>query len=900
MVKDMPKILVDGSSYLFRAYYAMPALTTQQGFPSGAIYGVVNMLKRLQKDYPKSEVIVVFDTKGKTFRHELYSEYKANRAVMPDDLAQQIDPLHEIIEAMGFPLIKVPGVEADDVIGTLALAFSKAGQQVLISTGDKDMAQLVNDQVTLVNTMTHQVLDIEGVQDKFGVRPDQIIDYLALIGDTSDNVPGIPKVGPKTAVKWLQQYKSLEGVIKNASAITGKVGENLRANLDQLELSQELVTIQCSVPLSSSISDYSMLPANVSALKHWYDKLEFSTWLKELTTKTSGEEPVIDEVESLQDYEVVLNEAACLQWIKKIEATSVFALDVETTSLDDMSAELVGISLAVAPGEAAYIPLMHDYSEAPSQLDTQWVLEQLRPILQDPSRCVVGHNIKYDWKVLCRYGLEIIARCDDTLLQSYVLHNVTVRHDMDTLAEKFLGHQTMTYESVAGKGVKQKTFNQISLDVAAPYAAEDADITLQLFMKFDQALHDEPSLRSVYDTIEQPLLLILTRMEYHGVLLDTQLLSLQSKDLSDHIERLEQEAYRLAGAPFNLASPKQLQEVLFEKLQLPIIKKTPKGQPSTAEAVLQELATDYPLPHVIVQYRSLAKLKSTYTDKLPQQVNSQTGRVHTHYNQAVTSTGRLSSNNPNLQNIPVRTEEGRRIRQAFIAPEGKVIVAADYSQVELRIMAHASKDQGMIQAFEQGLDIHQSTAAEVFGVPVESVTAEQRRHAKAINFGLLYGMSAFGLSKQLNVDRQAAQLYIDAYFDRYPAVLQYMESARQQAADQGYVTTLLGRRLVIPEINASNVMRRKAAERAAINAPLQGTAADLIKLAMINLQQLLLEQQLEMTLIMQVHDELVFEVKKSDQDAAVALIRQSMEQVMSLSIPLIVDIGVGSNWEVAH
>ena len=900
MVKDTPKVLVDGSSYLFRAYYAMPALTTQQGFPSGAIYGVVNMLKRLQKDYPNSEVIVVFDTKGKTFRHELYSEYKANRAAMPDDLAQQIAPLHEIIEAMGFPLIKVPGVEADDVIGTLAVAFSKVGQQVLISTGDKDMAQLVNDHVTLVNTMTHQVLDIEGVQDKFGVRPDQIIDYLALIGDTSDNVPGIPKVGPKTAVKWLQQYKSLEGVIENASAITGKVGENLRAHLDQLKLSEELVTIQCSVPLSSSISDYSMLPANASALKHWYDKLEFSTWLKELATKTSGEQPVVDEVEPSQAYDVILNEAACLQWIKKIETASVFALDVETTSLDDMSAELVGISLAVAPGEAAYIPLMHDYSDAPSQLDTQWVLEQLRPILQDVSRCVVGHNIKYDWKVLCRYGLEIMARCDDTLLQSYVLHNVTVRHDMDTLAEKFLGHQTMTYESVAGKGAKQKTFNQISLDVAAPYAAEDADITLQLFMKFDQALHDEPTLRSVYDTIEQPLLLILTRIEYHGVLLDTELLSLQSKDLSAHIERLEQEAYQLAGAPFNLASPKQLQEVLFEKLQLPVIKKTPKGQPSTAEAVLQELAADYPLPHIIVQYRSLAKLKSTYTDKLPQQVNSQTGRVHTHYNQAVTSTGRLSSNNPNLQNIPVRTEEGRRIRQAFIAPEGKIIVAADYSQVELRIMAHASKDQGMIQAFEQGLDIHQSTAAEVFGVPVESVTAEQRRHAKAINFGLLYGMSAFGLSKQLNVDRQAAQLYIDAYFDRYPAVLQYMESARQQAADQGYVTTLLGRRLVIPEINASNVMRRKAAERAAINAPLQGTAADLIKLAMINLQQLLLDQRLEMTLIMQVHDELVFEVKKSDQDAAIALIRQSMEQVMSLSIPLIVDIGVGSNWEVAH
>ncbi len=900
MVKDTPMVLVDGSSYLFRAYYAMPSLTTQQGFPSGAIYGVINMLRRLLKDYPGSNVIVVFDTKGKTFRHELYAEYKANRAAMPEELSQQIEPLHDIIEAMGFPLIKVPGVEADDVIGTLASQFSKKGQDVLISTGDKDMAQLVNERVTLVNTMTHQVLDTRGVEEKFGVRPDQMIDYLALIGDTSDNVPGIPKVGPKTAVKWLQQYETVSNITEHAQAISGKVGENLRAHLEQLSLSQELVTIQCMVPLPSSLDRCVMSPANHAVLKQWYATLEFSTWLKELSDNNSDEVIVDSGVTELKRYDVVLTEKACLLWIQKIQAATVFALDVETTSLDDMSAQLVGVSLAVASGEAAYIPLMHDYPQAPKQLETEWVLQQLMPILQDKSRRVVGHNIKYDWKVLRRYGLEILARCEDTLLQSYVLNNVTVRHDMDTLAEKFLGHQTITFESVAGKGAKQKTFNEISLDIAAPYAAEDADITLQLFMKFDQALNEEPTLRSVYDNIEQPLLSVLMQMEYQGVLLDTELLSVQSQDLSVRIEHLEQEAYQLAGAPFNLASPKQLQEVLFEKLNLPIIKKTPKGQPSTAEAVLQELAADYPLPHVIVQYRSLAKLKSTYTDKLPQQVNPVTGRVHTHYNQAVTSTGRLSSNNPNLQNIPVRTEEGRRIRQAFVAPDGKVIVAADYSQVELRIMAHASKDQGMISAFEQGLDIHRSTAAEVFGVSVESVTADQRRHAKAINFGLLYGMSAFGLSKQLNVDRQSAQHYIDAYFERSPAVLDYMESARQQAADHGYVTTLLGRRLVIPEIHSSNAMRRKAAERAAINAPLQGTAADLIKLAMIKLQRSLLEEQLEVTLIMQVHDELVCEVGRSDQEAAVALIRQSMEQVTALTIPLIVDIGVGSNWEVAH
>ncbi len=898
MVKDAPRVLVDGSSYLFRAYYAMPSLTTQQGFPSGAIYGVINMLKRLLKDYPTAEVIVIFDTKGKTFRHELYPEYKANRAEMPVELAQQIEPLHEIIEAMGFPLIKVPGVEADDVIGTLASGFSKVGQAVLISTGDKDMAQLVNQQVTLVNTMTNQVLDCAGVKKKFGVRPDQIIDYLALVGDTSDNVPGIPKVGPKTAAKWLQQYDSVAGIMEHAEAIKGKVGEYLRTHLEQLVLSQELVTIQRLVALPA-IETWAMSPPNHAVLKTWYAELDFSTWLKELPAAPVEEDGVLHVVNE-NSYEVILEKEACLSWVDKIQQAEVFALDVETTSLDDMSAELVGISLAVAPGEAAYIPLRHDYPEAPEQLDRHWVLEQLKPILQDKTRRVVGHNIKYDWKVLRRAGLEILAHCEDTLLQSYVLHNVTVRHDMDTLAEKFLGYQTTTYESVAGKGAKQKTFNEITLDIAAPYAAEDADITLQLFCQFEQALKAEPTLQSVYQKVEQPLLSVLMHMEYHGVLLDSDLLCRQSADLSVEIERLEKEAHQLAGAPFNLASPKQLQEILFEQLKLPVIKKTPKGQPSTAEAVLQELAADYPLPKVIVQYRSLAKLKSTYTDKLPLQVNAQTGRVHTHYNQAVTSTGRLSSNNPNLQNIPVRTAEGRRIRQAFIAPKGKVIVAADYSQVELRIMAHCSQDKGMVQAFEQGLDIHQSTAAEVFGVAVEAVTLEQRRHAKAINFGLLYGMSAFGLSKQLNVDRQAAQHYIDSYFSRYPAVLAYMESARQQAADQGYVTTMIGRRLMIPEIQSSNGMRRKAAERAAINAPLQGTAADLIKLAMIQLHVKIPATGLDMTLMMQVHDELVFEVKQSDQAAAMALIRESMEQVMALSIPLIVDIGVGDNWEVAH
>ena len=893
-----PIILVDGSSYLFRAFYAMPALTTKQGFPSGAIYGVVNMLRKLVKDYPHSEIVVVFDTKGKTFRHELYAEYKANRAEMPDELAQQIQPLHTIIEAMGFPLIKVPGVEADDVIGTMATQFSHQGHQVLISTGDKDMAQLVNEQITLVNTMTNLVSDSDGVVAKFGVRPDQIIDYLALVGDTSDNVPGVPKVGPKTAAKWLQTYGSVANLLENADAVGGKVGENLRANVEQLLLSQELVTIQRMVPLPSNMEDWVMTAPNREVLRQWYQQLEFSTWLAELSATDNSSSAMQSAVST--NYDVVLDQDLFLRWMDKIKAAAVFALDVETTSLDDMSAQLVGISLAVAPGDAAYIPLAHDYANAPSQLDSVWVLDQLKPILSNAARHVVGHNIKYDWKVLCRAGLTIKARCDDTLLQSYVLNNVMVRHDMDTLAETFLNHKTTTFEDIAGKGAKQKTFNQVSLDVAAPYAAEDADVTLQLFQLFRSSLQDQPTLQQVYDTIEQPTLSVLTAMEYHGVLLDCEQLHQQSHDLSEDIAQLEQQAYEIAGERFNLASPKQLQDILFEKLQLPVIKKTPKGQPSTAESVLQELAEDYPLPNVIVQYRSMAKLKSTYTDKLPEQVNATTGRVHTHYNQAVTSTGRLSSNNPNLQNIPIRTEAGRKIRQAFIAPKNKSILAADYSQVELRIMAHCADDKGMKAAFAQGLDIHRATAAEVFGVSVEAVTSDQRRQAKAINFGLLYGMSAFGLSKQLHVDRKAAQLYIDAYFDRYPAVHAYMESARQQAAEQGFVTTLCGRRLMIPDIQSSNVMRRKAAERAAINAPLQGTAADLIKLAMIRLYRSIPTSQLDLTLVMQVHDELVFEVANTDTTAATQLIREAMEQALPLSVPLLVDIGIGNNWDEAH
>lgn len=907
MSQPVDGICVDGSSYLFRAYYAMPPLTTSQGMPSGAIYGVINMLKRLIKDHPNTPIAVVFDAKGPTFRHDMYPSYKANRDEMPSELAQQIAPLHKIIQAMGFPLIVAEGVEADDVIGTLVTNASDQGLSILISTGDKDMAQLVSERITLINTMTDVVLDPSGVHDKFGVQPHQIIDYLALMGDSSDNIPGIPKVGPKTAAKWLAKYETLDNLVAHADEITGKVGESLRENLDQLALSKTLVTIKTDVKLDCTMDQLRMASPDVATLQQWYATLEFKAWLQALqsssplessepaSTKRSAAKAETDTI-----YELVLDQASATRWFDQLSQADVFALDVETTGLDDMCADWVGVSVAIESGRAAYIPLRHDYEGAPSQVDETWFKEQLQVLLGDKKTHLIGHNLKYDLKILTRMGVTVRAMCDDTLLMSYVLHNVTTRHDMDTLAQRFLNHTTTTFEDIAGKGAKQKTFNQIALEEAAPYAAEDADITLRLYQLFQANFNQSPELASVYNTIEKPMLQVLTAMELQGVLIDSALLNQQSDSLGKEIDQLEKQAHELAGEIFNLASPKQLQTILFDKHGLPIIKKTPKGQPSTAEAVLQELAQDYPLPEVIVRYRGLAKLKSTYTDKLPQQVNPITRRVHTHYNQAVTSTGRLSSNDPNLQNIPIRTEQGRQIRQAFVAPTGKKIVAADYSQVELRIMAHLSQDAGMLDAFSKGVDIHQATAAEVFGVDPSDVTAEQRRHAKAINFGLLYGMSAFGLSKQLQVDRQSAQHYMDAYFARYPAVLAYMESSRESAKEKGYVTTLLGRQLMMPDIQSSNGLRRKAAERAAINAPLQGTAADIIKLAMINIAQTIDQQATGMTMIMQVHDELIFEVDESDLEACVPIIRQAMETVYPLSVPLLVDIGIGCNWDEAH
>ena len=898
-------ILVDGSSYLFRAYYAMPPLTNSDGLFSGAIYGVINMLKKLLKDYPDTNIVVVFDSKGGTFRNDMYAEYKANRAQMPEDLAQQISPIHSIIKAMGFPLLLADRVEADDVIGTLAVSAAKENINTLISTGDKDLAQLVGDNITLINTMTEQLLDESGVIKKFGIKPCQMIDYLSLMGDASDNIPGIPKVGPKTAAKWLLEYQTLENLVGNADKIKGKVGESLRDNLSQLELSKSLVKIKLDVKLDVALADLAMSPPDTSELIKLYHKFEFKSWAQELINNDNNESNdssvvVSSELPAPAKYDLVLTHEHCLRWIEKIKQAKVFALDVETTSLDDMNADLVGVSLAVTNGEAAYIPVAHTYENAPMQIQKEWLLDRLRPILTNPTTNIVGHNIKYDLKVLHRMGLSITAYCDDTLLMSYVLHNATTRHDMDSLSLKFLNHKTISFEDVAGKGAKQKTFDKVSLDVAAPYAAEDADITLQLYFMFKDKMKKDSDLYNVYKNIEQPTLMVLTEMERQGVLLDVTLLQEQSLELGIEISRLKDQAFMFAGEEFNLASPKQLQHILFEKQKLPIIKKTPKGQPSTAEAVLQELSLDYPLPKVIVEYRGLAKLKSTYTDKLPLQVNPVTHRVHTHYNQAITSTGRLSSNDPNLQNIPVRTLQGRRIRRAFIAPPSKKILAADYSQVELRIMAHISQDEGMINAFRAGVDIHQATAAEIFSVALNKVTADQRRHAKAVNFGLIYGMSAFGLSKQLHVDRASAQQYINVYFDRYPAILSYMESVRALAAKQGYISTLLGRKLIIPDITSSNAIRRKAAERAAINAPLQGTAADIIKLAMIELNKKIANHNDKIIMMMQVHDELVFEIDADYVDEASKLIRNVMETVYPLTIPLLVDIGVGDHWDEAH
>ncbi|MFT4711835.1 MAG: DNA polymerase-1 [Candidatus Azotimanducaceae bacterium] len=894
-------VLVDGSSYLFRAFHALPNLMSTKGANTGAIKGVISMIKKLILDYPDSSIVVVFDAKGDTFRNEMFPEYKANRAKMPDDLREQIAPIHEIIKGMGLPLISVSGVEADDVIGTMAVQAKAADYHVVISTGDKDMAQLVNQNVSLINTMTGVEMDITGVQEKFGVRPDQIIDYLALVGDTADNIPGVPKCGPKTAVKWLTEYESLEGVMANAEAIKGKVGEYLRESLAHLPLSYQLATIKLDVELEDNIEDMHTREPDQETLSKLYKEYEFRQWIEELgsggelSERTDNPEPVAD-----GDYEVVFEVAEFNRWIEKLSGAELIAFDTETTSLDYMDAELVGVSFAIEAGKAAYVPIAHDYDGAPTQLSLETVLASLKPILEDPSIKKVGQNMKYDMSVMAKYDVEIKGLAFDTMLESYVLNSVASRHNMDDLALKYLGRSTIHFEDIAGKGAKQLTFNQIDLDVAGTYAAEDADITMRLHQTIWPRLKEVEGLRNVFENIELPLVSVLSRIERNGVLLDTELLSEQSRDLGERIDELEKEAHALAGEEFNLGSPKQLQQIFFEKLKLPIIRKTPKGQPSTAEPVLQELAHDYPLPKVIMEYRGLTKLKSTYTDQLPKQVHASTGRVHTSYHQAVAATGRLSSKDPNLQNIPIRTEEGRRVRKAFIAAPGYQLIAADYSQIELRIMAHLSKDEGLLKAFKDGLDIHSATAAEVFGSPIDEVKDFQRRSAKAINFGLIYGMSAFGLARQLAIPRGDAQDYIDLYFERYPGVRAYMDRVREDAAANGFVETLFGRRLYLPDITASNFQRRQGAERAAINAPMQGSAADIIKLAMINVDDWLMSSKTDAKMIMQVHDELVLEVREDLIPEVMIVLDEKMSSAAQLDVPLIVESGVGKNWEVAH
>jgi len=895
-------VLVDASSYLYRAFHALPPLTTSRGEPTGAVYGVINMLRSLLTEYQPRYLAVVFDARGKTFRDDLFAEYKANRPPMPDELAAQVEPLHALVQALGLPLLQVPGVEADDVIGTLARQAAAEGIETLISTGDKDMAQLVGPHVTLVNTMSRSVLDREGVIEKFGVPPERIVELLALMGDSSDNIPGIPKVGPKTAAKWLNDFGSLDALLVRADEIKGKVGENLRANLETLALSRQLATIHCDVELDVRPRDLQPGEEDTGELRNWYTRLEFSRWLSELDARRTKETVLAAAVSSAPtDYATIVTQAQLDAWLSRLQAAELFAFDTETTSLNYMAARIVGVSFAVKAGEAAYVPLAHDYPGAPEQLDRDAVLSQLRPLLEDPHRYKVGHHIKYDRNVLANHGITLEGIRFDTMLESYVLDSTATRHDMDSVALKYLGHTNITYVDVAGKGANQLDFNQVPLEQAAPYAAEDADITLRLHEAMWPILVESPALEKIYREIELPLVTVLSDMEQAGVAIDTAMLARQSTELAHRIVAIEQEAHREAGQPFNLGSPKQIQEILYDKLHLPVLAKTPKGAPSTAEAVLQDLALDYPLPRLILEYRSLSKLKSTYTDRLPEQINPRTGRVHTSYHQAVATTGRLSSSDPNLQNIPVRTDEGRRIRQAFIARPGYALLAADYSQIELRIMAHLSADEGLLRAFAAGADIHRATAAEVFGAAPEAVTSDQRRSAKAINFGLIYGMSAFGLARQLGIARGAAQEYIDLYFSRYPGVLVYMEATRHQAREQGYVETVFGRRLYLPDIKSANAQRRAGAERTAINAPMQGTAADIIKRAMIRLHGWIRSQHdLDITMIMQVHDELVFEVAESQIEEAGVRVRDSMVGAAELKVPLVVDIGAGMNWDEAH
>ena len=902
MHKPNPFVLVDGSSYLYRAFHALPPLTNSRGEPTGAVYGVANMLRKLIDDYTPEQIAVVFDAKGKTFRDELFAEYKAHRPPMPEELSAQIAPLHALVRAMGLPLLQVPGVEADDVIGTLARQASGEGRHTLISTGDKDMAQLVDEQVTLINTMSNTLLDPAGVVEKFGVPPDRIIDYLALVGDTSDNIPGVPKVGPKTAAKWLNEYGSLDEIIAHADEIKGKVGESLRASLDTLALSRQLATIRCDVELEDDPASLRRREPDRDALREWYKKLEFNTWLRQLNEGAAPEASPAAAHEPLDaDYETVLTQKQLDAWFERLERAGLFAFDTETTSLRYMEARIVGVSFAVEPGKAAYVPLAHDYPGAPEQLDRDQVLKQLKPLLEDADKAKLGQHLKYDLNVLANHGIHLRGIAHDTMLESYVLDSTATRHDMDSLARKYLDHQTILFEEVAGKGAKQLSFNQVAIEEAAPYAAEDADITLRLHETLWPKLQAEAGLCAVYQNIEIPLIPILAAMEQRGVLVDRKLLATQSGELAKRLHEIEAQAHDIAGQPFNLGSPKQIQEILFDKLELPVLSKTPKGAPSTAENVLQELADQgHELPRVLLEHRSLSKLKSTYTDKLPEQIDADTGRVHTSYHQAVAATGRLSSSDPNLQNIPIRTEEGRRIRQAFIAPEGFRLLAADYSQIELRIMAHLSRDEGLLAAFAADADIHRATAAEVFGIPPEQVSGDQRRSAKAINFGLIYGMSAFGLARQLGIDRGAAQRYVDLYFERYPGVKRYMDETREQAREQGYVETVFGRRLYLPEIRDRNGQRRAAAERTAINAPMQGTAADIIKRAMLRVETWNKESGLDVTLIMQVHDELVFEVSEKDIEDAKSGICVAMEGAAELSVPLRVELGVGHNWDEAH
>ena len=912
-------ILVDGSSYLFRAYHALPALTNSKGLNTGAAKGVIGMIRKLVSDYAGDQVVVVFDAKGPTFRNEIYSEYKANRPPMPEELREQIEPIHNAIRAMGLPLICIGGVEADDVIGTLSVQAAANAREVVISTGDKDMAQLVNDHVTLINTMNNTAMDCDGVVEKFGVPPELIIDLLALMGDKVDNIPGVAGVGEKTATALLQHLGGLDSIYAQLDAVAElpiRGAKGLAAKLEgaksDAELSYELATIKTDCELGLAEGDLDSDPPDQDALITLFRELEFKTWLDALLkggndVASSGETaeddaPAAEPAQASEAVEVttVLDQSTFDDWLAKLSRSSLFAFDTETTSLNYMAAEVVGVSFAVEAGAAAYVPLAHDYPGAPDQLQRDAVLEALKPLLEDEDVAKVGQHLKYDANVLANHGITLRGIHEDTMLESYVIDSAGSRHDLDTLALKYLGQRTIHFEDIAGKGAKQLTFNQVPIEQAAPYAAEDAEVTLRLHQQLSEKLEQEPALSALYRELEIPLVPVLSRIERNGALVCRDTLAAHSQELGQRILALESQAHELAGGPFNLGSPKQLGEILFNQLELPVLRKTPKGAPSTAEDVLAELALDYPLPAVLMEYRGLSKLKSTYTDKLPEMIDPRTGRVHTSYHQAVTATGRLSSSDPNLQNIPIRTEEGRRIRQAFIAPPGSKIVAADYSQIELRIMAHLSQDNGLLTAFAEGLDVHSATAAEVFGVDIDAVSGDQRRKAKAINFGLIYGMSAFGLGKQLGIGRNEAQEYIDLYFARYPGVAEYMARTRESAHDIGYVETLRGRRLYLPEINARNRQRQQAAERTAINAPMQGTAADIIKMAMLSVDDWLATSGIDARLIMQVHDELVFEVEASAVEELCATVTQLMSGVGVLDVPLLVEAGTGDNWDQAH